>query len=241
MGTPEHTIASLRSAGVVLAGERRIPVGGPLGSAIPGGGLVRGTVVAVCGPPGSGAGSVTQWLLAAATATGEWAGVVDPDGVFGALAAEEAGVELDRLAVVRGVPARQWPRVVATLLEGLSVVAAAVPPRLSAADERRLVARARERSAVLIASGGWSAEAALRLAVTGSAWPGLDEGAGSLGGGGLDVAPGARRLRVTVTGRGAAARGRVVDLVWPALPGGLAIPAVEVGEVPAEPPGQVAV
>jgi hypothetical protein len=33
----------------------------------------------------------------------------------------------------------------------------------------------------------------------------------------------------------------VVDLVWPALPGGLAIPAVDVGEVPAEPPGQVAV
>ena len=160
--------------------------------------------------------------------------------MFGALAAEEAGVELDRLAVVRGVPARQWARVVATLLEGLSVVAAAVPPRLSAADERRLVARARERSAVLIASGGWSAEAALRLTVTGSAWPGLGEGAGSLGGGGLDVAPGARRLRVDGhrPGRGRPWTGGGSGVAGP--PGGLAVPRWTWATL-AEPPGQVAV
>src|SRR5205807_10166548 len=61
---------------VVLAGERRLAVPGPLGEILPGGGLQRGSVVRVDGAPGSGATTLVLSLLAAATAAGEWAAVV---------------------------------------------------------------------------------------------------------------------------------------------------------------------
>lgn len=191
---------------LVLAGERRIPVPGALGALLPGGGLQRGAVVAVEGPPGvggvplvTGAGvtSLLLQLLAAATAAGEWAAAVDPDGTLGGLAAAEAGVALERLAVVRGVAPPRWGRVVAALLEGVSLVAAAVPPSVRAPEARRLAARARERAAVLVVAGPWPGEAALRLRAEASAWTGLGRGEGLLGG---------RVLRVAVSGRGAAGR-----------------------------------
>jgi hypothetical protein len=190
---------------VVLAGERRLAVPGPLGELLlPGGGLQRGSVVRVDGEPGSGATSLVLSLLAAATAAGEWAAVIDGEGVLGGLAAAEAGVTLERLAVVRAVPAVLYGRVVATLLDGMTVVAATVPRGFRLADARRLEARARERAAVLVATGPWPGEAALRLRAEHSSWSGLGRGEGLLG---------ERVLRVTVTGRGAAGRERTADLV----------------------------
>jgi hypothetical protein len=190
---------------VVLAGERRLAVPGPLGELLlPGGGLQRGSVVRVEGSPGSGATSLVLSLLAAATGAGEWAAVVDGEGVLGGLAAAEAGVALERLAVVRAVPAALYGRVVATLLDGMTVVAATVPRGFRLADARRLEARARERAAVLVATGPWPGEAALRLRAEHSSWSGLGRGEGLLG---------ERVLRVTVTGRGAAGRERTADLV----------------------------
>ena len=123
---------------VVLAGERRLAVPGPLGGILPGGGLQRGSVVRVEGAPGAGATSLVLTLLAAATAAGEWAAVVDGEGLLGGLAAAEAGVALERLAVVRSVPAALYGRVVATLLDGVAVVAAFVPRGFRPADARRL-------------------------------------------------------------------------------------------------------
>jgi len=189
---------------VVLAGERRLAVPGPLGEILPGGGLQRGSVVRVEGAPGSGATSLLLSLLAAATAAGEWAAVVDGDGVLGGLAAAEAGVALERLAVVRAVPFALYGRVVATLLDGVTVVGATVPRGFRPADARRLEARARERAAVLVAAGPWPGEAALRLRAEHASWSGLGRGEGLLGG---------RVLRVAVSGRGAAGRERVTDLV----------------------------
>jgi hypothetical protein len=165
-------------------------------------------VVAVEGSRGTGGASVVLALLAAATAAGEWAAVVDAEESFGALAAAEAGVALERLAVVRPggresrVPER-WGTVVATLLESMTVVAVTVPRRMRPAEARRLVARAREQGAVLVAAGGWPGEAAVRLRAEASAWSGLGQGEGLLG---------ARTLRVTVTGRGAAGRERTADV-----------------------------
>jgi hypothetical protein len=189
---------------MVLAGERRLAVPGPLGEILPGGGLQRGSIVRVEGAPGSGATSLVLSLLAAATAAGEWAAMVDADGVLGGLAAVEAGVELERLAVVRAVPPALYGRVVATLLEGMTVVGAVVPRGLRLSDARRLEARARERAAVLVAVGPWPGEAALRLRAEHSSWSGLGRGEGLLG---------ERVLRVTVSGRGAAGRERVADVV----------------------------
>jgi len=183
---------------VVLAGERVLAVPGPLGSLLPGGAVQRGTVVEVDGDLGAGATSVALQLAAAATAAGEWAAAIELDASLGGLAAGEAGVELERFAVVRRVPPARWAAVVAALLDGVSVVLAEVPAYARVGDARRLLARARERGAVLVAMGPWPAEAALRLRAGGSVWRGLDAGTGALA---------ERDQRVHVDGRGAAARG----------------------------------
>src|SRR3954453_10586440 len=132
-----------RVAPVTLAGSRRLEVPGQVGELV-GGFLPRGAVVTVRGVPGAGAASAALALAAAATAAGEWAAFVDPgSGSLGAVAASEGGVELARCAVGRGVGQQQWTTVVGALLDGLLVVVAAVPPRLSLGDARRLQARAR--------------------------------------------------------------------------------------------------
>jgi hypothetical protein len=153
----------------------------------------------VDGAPGSGATTVVLHLLAAATAAGEWAGLVDGGGVVGGLAAAEVGVALDRMGVVRRVPRAQWPVVVAALLEGTALVVAVVPRWARAGDARRLAARARERGAVLVAMGGWPAEAAIRITATGSRWnPDRGDAAaghiGALGGREVHVQVDARRF-----------------------------------------------
>ena len=138
-------------------------------------------------------------LAAAITTVGEWAAAVDLDGTIGALAAAEAGVDLERFAVVRRVPPTRWATVVAALLEGVSLVLAEVPLGVRPGDARRLVARAREREAVLVVHerpGQWPADAGLTLRADGGAWPGLTDN-GFLTG---------RTLQVRVEGRGAAAR-----------------------------------
>jgi hypothetical protein len=186
-----------RAQPVVLAGERVLAVPEPLVGLLPGGAIQRGTVVTVDGDPGGGATSIAFQLAAAATAAGEWAAAVELDASLGGLAAGEAGVALDRFAVVRRVPRARWAAVVAALLDGISVVLAEVPAFARVGDARRLQARARERGAVLVAMGPWPAEAALRLRADGSSWRGLGDGAGALA---------ERDQRVHVESRGAAAR-----------------------------------
>jgi RecA/RadA recombinase len=149
----------------VLAGTRLLPVGGSIGTMLPAGGLRRGSTVALDGPPGAGSTTVAFTFAAAATSAGEWAAVVDPDGTWGARAAAESGVALERCAVVRRVPADRFATVVAALLDGVALVIATIPPSMRATDARRLVARARERASILVAHGPWPVEAALRLHV----------------------------------------------------------------------------
>jgi hypothetical protein len=183
-----------RAQPFVAAGDRRLTVAGLLGELLPAGGVQRGSTVAVDGPPGSGSTTVALALAAAATAAGEWAAVVDPGGTLGARAAAEAGVVLERLAVVRRTPPDRWGAVVAALLDGITVVVAAVPPRVRLGDARRLVARARERGAVLVAFGAWPVEAAVRVHTGPGQWRGLGSGSGLLEARDLDV-------RVEVKGR----------------------------------------
>jgi hypothetical protein len=186
-----------QGAPMVLARDRVLEIPGPLGELLPGGALQRGTVATVGGEPGAGVTSLALGLAAAATAAGEWAAAVDLPGTLGGLAAREAGVELSRFAVVRGVPDDRWATVVAALLDGVSLVMADIPRGLRAADARRLVARARERSTVLVmvstSARAWPADAALRLRAEGGAWSGLELGQGVL-------AP--RPLRLRAEGRG---------------------------------------
>ena len=179
--------AATRAAPAVPAGDRLIAVAGPIGRHLPAGGLRRGSTVALDGPPGAGSTTVALQLAAATTSAGEWAAVVDPDATLGARAAAEAGVALERCAVVRRVPPDRWPAVVSALIDGVAFVAAVVPVGLRPGDARRLTARARERATVLVALGEWPAEAALRIYASGRDWSGLAEGEGLLANAGLDV------------------------------------------------------
>ena len=184
-----------RAQPIVLARDRRLLVPGEVRALLPGGALQRGSTVTVEGGYGAGATSLALELAAAATAAGEWAGAIDLDGTLGGEAAAQAGVVLERFAVIRasaippgepgGLPPARWAAVVAALLDGVSVVLAEVPRYATAGDARRLVARARERGAVLVpllvASGArWPADASVRLRAAGGCWHGLAPGAGLL-------------------------------------------------------------
>jgi hypothetical protein len=182
-----------RARPFVAAGDRLLPVTGPVGVLLPAGGMQRGSTISVDGSPGSGATTVALTLAAAATGVGEWAAIVDPGGTLGGRAAVTAGVELERLAVVRRVAPDRWAAVVAALLDGITVVVAAVPPHLRLGDARRLVARARERKSVLVAFGAWPVEAALRVHTGRCTWSGLGAGTGL-----LDT----RDLHIEVEGKG---------------------------------------
>src|SRR5205085_4335443 len=92
------------------------------------------------------------------------------------------------------------------------VVLARPPGAVREAQARRLAAKARERSAVLVIRGPWPG-ADVRLAVTSAAWEGVGQGDGRLR---------ARRVDVVANGRGAAAREKRVALWLPGPDGGVA-------------------
>lgn len=212
-------------AGAAGATDRILPVLPELRSLLPAGGLRRGTTVAVAtgdgepseGPPGpggagpgAGATSVLIALLAAASRAGSWCAVVGIPAL-GAVAAAEAGIELSRLALVPS-PGPDWPRVVAALLDGVDIVAAAPPGPVAAVVASRLAARARQRGAVLVLYGQWDS-AGVVLRAGGGRWEGLGPGRGRLR---------CRQLTVTAVGRGASARRRDAHLWLPAHHGWVA-------------------
>jgi hypothetical protein len=172
---------------VTLAGELMLDVSGPLGELL-GGGVPRGAVTVVEGPVGAGRSSMVLEVLAAATTAGEWAAVVGaaPDtggpgvGMFGVSAAMAAGVVLDRLAFVRPVPLDRWAGVVASLIDGCSVIVADTPLPIRPAETRRLLARLRERRTILLTDDGWSDRTARRVRVLSGRWTGLEAGDGRL-------------------------------------------------------------
>src|SRR5690606_9088240 len=154
-----------------------LPVAPPLARLLPGGGLRRGSTVAV--PSGPAATSLLFALLAEASAEGAWAAVVGrPE--LGLVAAAEAGVRLGRLALVPD-PGADLVAVTVALLDGVDVVAVAGAERagVRAADRQRLAARARQRGAVLVALGSWPG-ADLELGCTDAGWRGLGAGSGRL-------------------------------------------------------------
>src|SRR5438132_2854069 len=210
---------------VSMAGERLLSVREPLGTLLPEPGLRRGAVVAV-----SGSTSLVLALAAEATTGGSWCAAAGL-GSLGLVAAAELGVALERLVLVSSTDRALWPTVAATLLDAFDIVLARPPHHLRAADARRLAARARERGAVLIVSGGeWPERADVRLTVTRTEWQGLERGHGRLRG---------RRVEVIAGGRGTAARERLVALWLPAADGGISLADALADSVDEEPIGGV--
>ena len=194
----------VRQGTVRAEDDRLLPVLPALEPLFGSGGLRRGSAVAV-----RGSASLLLALLAGPSRGGAWCAVVGLPSL-GLVAAGEAGVALDRLALVPD-PGRDWATVAAALLDALDVVVVAPRGRVPDGDVRRLAARARQRGAVLVPYGAvaWPG-VDLRLSTASRGWEGLGEGFGHLR---------ARRVVVRGEGRGAAARARELR-VWLPAPGG---------------------
>ncbi|MEO7429769.1 MAG: hypothetical protein ABIY48_10375 [Acidimicrobiales bacterium] len=200
---------------VTLTREQRLPVLPVLESLLPGAGLRRGATVSVGAAAGvGGATSLALALVAQASVAGSWVAAVGLPSL-GLVAADELGVALERLVLVAAPERDTWGGVVAALVDGFDlVVLQAGRGGVRPADARRLVARARERGAVLVQLGsGWPEGADLALQIIAARWEGLDAGHGHLQ---------ARKVRVVRAGRGEAAQPRHLDLWLPAPSGELA-------------------
>lgn len=203
-----------------LAGEQRLPVLPALEPLVPG--LRRGSTLSVDGPAAT---SLALATAAGPSRDGAWVAAVGFPSL-GLLAAAELGVALERLVLVAdpgrddgdaGDDGSVWPAVVAALVDAFEVVLVHAGERVRAADGRRLVARTRERGAVLVQVGGarptraaWPEGADVALSVVDATWEGLGEGHGHLR---------ARRVTVESGGRRGAARARRHELWLPSADG----------------------
>ncbi len=178
--------------------ERLLDILPALASLLPDGGLKLGSAYAV-----EGSTALTAVLIARATATGSWCGVVGmPE--FAAEGAAGLGVDLDHVVMVPE-PGRGWINVVAALVDALTVIVIRPPGHVSDAEAARLGARLRRREAVLVSCGPWP-RCEARLTVSQSSWIGLGSGHGHLR---------ARQVEVTVSGRGTSMRPRRTPLWLP--------------------------
>jgi len=183
---------------VVLLDGPGLPVQASLRRMVPGGAFAPGSVCSVLGSM-----SLLFALLAEASQSGNWVAFVGLP-TAGLLAAAEAGLALERVALVPQ-PGLDAPKVIAALLAGLDAVVVGPDVALSPADRRRLAARARERGSVIFSTVEW-AGAGLCFTAAAGEWQGAEAGAGWLQW---------HRLTVRRTGRGTAAQPRTFDVAVP--------------------------
>jgi hypothetical protein len=196
----------------VLTGEGVLPVLPPLAGLLPGGGLARGSVVTT-----GGFGLLSLALAAGASAGGAWCAIAGVPAT-GVRAAAETGLDPARLVLVAD-PGRNWPQVVASLLDGFDIVMLCPPEPPPAQLRRKLEAAARRYGSVLLVAGDWPGAQA-RLHVAEEEWTGLGAGHGRLR---------ARKARVVASGRGAAERPRSCWLWLPGPDGSVSVAASATG------------
>lgn len=131
------------------AGFGPIPVAPALASLLPSSGVERGGVYACAGDAPM---SLLFSLVATATSVGSWLAFVDVPRV-GLMAAHEYGVALQRVMCVNsGGHTQSYAQVVGALVDGIDLVVVS-SPACSAAEARRIVARAKASGSVLIILG----------------------------------------------------------------------------------------
>ena len=203
--------AIARARPVSASKDQLLPLAPALTPLFVAGGLRRGAVVVVQdgGHRGGPGGTTLAFALLAAASAASWCaavGTADP----GVAALAELGVELAHLMLVPD-PGAHWPRVTATLLDGVDVVLVRPPGPVRPGTARRLAARARERRSVLVVlAREWPEGPDVQLTVEGGRWEGIEAGHGHLR---------RRRAAVTSTGRRAATRPIRVAL-WLPSPSG---------------------
>ncbi|MFV0317654.1 MAG: hypothetical protein ACK5O2_11930 [Microthrixaceae bacterium] len=195
----------------------------PLSSAtshlFPAGRLRRGSVLGISG--GSGVTSVALALLTGPARSGAWTGLLGMEHL-GWAAAEEMGFPLERVVSVEppgtsSVSAADSPSVLAAMIDAFDVVvvaAGALPPGQAL---RRLRARVRERSSLMVTLGAVLPDADARIEVLGTRWEGLGGGWGRLAG---------RAISVEVGGRGALGRAQRGEILFDGN-GGPEVPSVD--------------
>ncbi len=218
----DPSVGVVRWTSLLTTERPPLPVPGGLAALLPDG-LRRGGTAVV-----TGSTSLVLAVLAAAGSGGAWAAAVGQPGI-GLLAAAQAGVALDRFAVVPR-PGLETPTVLAALLDVVDVVLVGPEAVLTDGDRRRLTSRARERGSVLLSTAPWPGAGCVLTAEHGR-WTGVGSGDGRLR---------THELRVTRTGRGSAAMARSVDLTLP-LTGGAGSAWLPGSVVPVPVPGPVPV
>ena len=163
--TPEAILERPELQGVRECGTLPLPVLPVLRELLPGGGLARGSVVAV-----AEFGLLCLALAAGASAAGAWCGMAGlPEA--GVLAAVGLGLDAERTLLVPD-PGPAWPQVVASLLDGCEIVLLRPPEKATAQIRRRLEAMLRRGRGVLLVTGDWPG-AQVRLRVVARRWTGL--------------------------------------------------------------------
>jgi hypothetical protein len=186
-------------------------------------GLRRGSTIAV-----TSSVSLLLAVLGGPSARGAWTAMVGMPTIS-AEAAAEAGIDLERLAIISppepGWTSASWTTAVGALLDAVDVVVARPVTTASYrahgtgstgstgindGDARRLTARARTKDAVLVLFGQQAAAwptVEIQLSAQHSHWTGIGDGYGRIK---------ARRLTVSATGKGRSARPRTTELWLPA-------------------------
>lgn len=152
--------------------DRALPTAEGLRTLLPGGALRRGACYAV-----HGSSLLSLALIAEASASGSWCGVIGYPA-FGAEAAADLGVSLERCVLIPD-PGAQALALAGSLSEVLALVVLRHPGSVRPGEAERIGAKLREHGSALIVQGDWpKPETALH--VTGSRWEGLGTGHGIL-------------------------------------------------------------
>lgn len=151
---------------------RVLPTPEGLRPLLPGGALRMGASYAV-----QGSRQLALALLAEASASGAWCGVIG-DASFGAEAAAALGIALERCIVIPH-PGEDALGLTGALAEILTVLLLAAPSPPTPGEAERISARLREHDAALVVAGEWPRPEST-LHVTGSRWDGLGRGHGLL-------------------------------------------------------------
>ena len=151
---------------------RVLPTPEGLRPLLPGGALRMGASYVV-----HGSRQLALAMLAEASASGAWCGVIG-DPSFGGEAAAALGIALDRCVVIPR-PGADALGLAGALAEVLTVVLLAPGSHPTPGEAERISARLREHDAALVVVGDWPRpESTLR--VTASRWEGLGRGHGAL-------------------------------------------------------------
>jgi len=189
----QRALLATRVQPTSASATRVLPVLPPLRELLPDGGLRRGSTISVTADLAGGATTLALALTAATSAAGSWCVAVGLSDI-GALAAHDLRLDLRRVALVPW-PGRHVIDAVAALIEGVDVVLLKPPPHLRPVLVRRLVARLRDRRAVLVIlrdGTQWPESCDIDLQVESARWVAVGPGEDCL----------RRRLAtVTVTGR----------------------------------------